>query len=121
MSSIRLSTQCHQSLRKYFCGTYMLQPQVQKLGDILLLNGVDLLSNKIHVDEYKELNTSAILELNVYIPGYPENRICQDYATSCQEFIANSQGLAQGTYIYKYRHIYFSIYIYMYTYACIHT
>jgi hypothetical protein len=73
----------------------MLQPQVQKLGEVLALNGVDLLSNKAQINEYKEFNTSVILELNVYIPGYPENRICHDYATSCQEFIA-TQGLAQG-------------------------
>jgi len=84
-----LSSQCHLSLRKYICGTYMLQPQVQNFGEVLLSNGLDFLSNEAHVIDKHKVNISAVLDLNLHVPGYPQKQICQNYGMYCEDFITN--------------------------------
>jgi hypothetical protein len=60
---------------------------------VLLSNGVDLLSNKTHIIDKHKVNISAVLDLNIHIPGYPEKQICQNYGIYCQDFITNKNEL----------------------------
>lgn len=88
-----LSPSCHLSLRKYFCGSYMLAPQAQKFDDVLIANNFDartILGIKFVLGS-AGVNVSAFLKSTFYLPSYPTNQVCQDYANNCGAFINISE------------------------------
>jgi hypothetical protein len=84
-----LSPSCHLSMRKYFCGSYMLAPQPQRFHDVLMANSFD--ANTILGIEYQlgaaGVNISAYLQFTFYLPSYPTTQVCLDYLNSCGTFI----------------------------------
>ena len=84
-----LSPACHLSLRKFFCGSYMLSPQPQRFGDVLLANGFSapvILGIKAALGSYG-VNVTAYLKETFYLPSYPSKQVCFDYRSACGAFI----------------------------------
>jgi hypothetical protein len=92
--TIRLSPQCHLSLRKYFCGTYMLQPQVQNLGKICIFM-YTLIYLSMHICAYTCIH--IYIHICIHIHKYNYVFICI-YIYMC-------------IYIYKIMHKYIPKYI----------
>jgi hypothetical protein len=90
-----LSSSCHLALRKYFCGSYMLAPQPQRFGDVLVANNFS--ETTIQGIKFQlgvaGVNVSAFLKSTFYLPSYPSRQVCVDYRDSCGVFI-NASGLA---------------------------
>jgi hypothetical protein len=84
-----LSPACHLSLRKFFCGTYMLSPQPQRFGDVLVANGFPppvVLGIKAALGSFG-VNVTAYLKETFYLPSYPSKQVCFDYRSACGAFI----------------------------------
>eukprot|EP01041_Mallomonas_annulata_P004071 gene4071-8099_t len=81
-----LSQKCRNSLKKYFCSSYMLAPGEQKLGSILAKSG--LTGAQVSFLFTLGIDLTGILSYSFYLPSYPEQYVCEDYATHCAEFIA---------------------------------
>ena len=85
-----LSPTCRYSLKKYFCSSYMLKPQIQLISSILLSQGLPLSVLKAVLGS-NGVNTSSFLAYSFYLPSYPDNQlVCESYASSCSAFIATS-------------------------------
>lgn len=84
-----LSPACHLSLRKFFCGSYMLSPQPQRFGDVLVANGFSppvIFGIKAALGSYG-VNVTAYLKEIFYLPSYPSKQVCFDYRSACGAFI----------------------------------
>jgi hypothetical protein len=112
--------------RKFFCGTYMLQPKIQNFGEVYLVNGYlslnrtdtvrDLSSNIKYIQKMDEIKfIREINAFNIYLPSYPGKFVCTDYGSNCA-------GMYVHIYIYIYMCVYIDIFIhmYLYTYMCIY-
>lgn len=89
-----LSSSCHFALRKYFCGSYMLAPQPQRFGEVLVANNFSaatIQGIKFQLS-VAGVNVSAYLKHTFYLPSYPSRQVCVDYRDSCGLFI-NASGL----------------------------
>lgn len=84
-----LSPACHLSLRKFFCGSYMLSPQPQRFGDVLIANNFTapvIMGIKAALGSYG-VNVAAYLQETFYLPSYPSKQVCYDYRSACGAFI----------------------------------
>ena len=89
-----LSSSCHIALKKYFCGSYMLAPQAQRFGEVLIANKfsprtIQEISFQLNA---VGVNVSAFFENTFYLPSYPSYQICADYRDHCGLFI-NASGV----------------------------
>lgn len=81
---------CHLSLKKYTCGSAMLQPQHFIMLNSLIANNYNALSlAKLEGGlAYRyNVNVTQFLKLNFYLPSYPSYAVCTDYAKNCASFI----------------------------------
>jgi len=81
-----LGNECHFALRKYFCGSYMLKPQVKAFSSIISSFGSSsgLIRKKLSA---LGLNLTALNSFNFYLPSYPSQQVCEDYSSKCGKFI----------------------------------
>lgn len=86
-----LSTDCHFALRKYFCGQYMMKPE------ILNFFGVLSAATNLPVDYVKiilsgmGLNSSGLEHFSLTVPSFPHRSVCEEYSSKCSDFITISQ------------------------------
>ena len=85
---VSMSATCHSAIKKYFCSSFMLAPSAQSLAKALqnslppaMLSG--LLSSGVASPE--------ALSYIFYLPSYPHQSICQEYASACADFIVLSR------------------------------
>jgi len=82
-----LSSECHLAIRKYFCSSYMLSPSEQNIAKAFESSVTDALLSLLLASG--ELNP-ALLTYSFYLPSYPHQFVCQEYASACADFIALS-------------------------------
>jgi hypothetical protein len=85
-----LSEQCHFSIRKYLCSTNMLAPQAQVFGDVKNKMSAEGRGTVEGALAQYQVNTTALYPYTFYLPSYPHQDVCIDYATNCGAFIKAS-------------------------------
>jgi hypothetical protein len=88
---VTLSAQCHLSLRKFFCGSYMTHPQVQVFQNVLsagLPSYLPLASAAYVLSSTYGVDTARLLPYSFYMPSYPHQDVCLEYQQNCGSFAA---------------------------------
>jgi hypothetical protein len=86
-----LSRECEIALRKFFCGTSLMQPELQNIGQVFQANGIPIAAAKMSLPMLG-INKSFV-DHSFYLPSYPHRKVCENYQTQCASFIQAS-GLA---------------------------
>jgi hypothetical protein len=82
---------CHQSIRKYICGTNFLYPQEGNFTNMLKKNNFDenMVNNITKSLELSGVKIAEFYKSVFYLPSYPEKQICVDYEKNCDLYIHN--------------------------------
>jgi hypothetical protein len=84
-----VSNDCHFALRKYFCGSAYLHPEIQSLEKTFVSNGLNVAVMTALLKTYFSVNTTGALPYEFYLPSYPNNvSVCEEYSTACASFIS---------------------------------
>jgi len=76
---VYLSRDCKIAIKKYFCGSAMFAPSKQIVSVALTQSGYGA---------YVGYFPSSLTDYSFYLPSYPHQDVCVEYATACQQFIA---------------------------------
>ena len=94
-----LAPKCHLSFRKYFCGSYLLKPQIIKMSEIFVNAGI--IPNYASLLVSMGVNVTGLANYEFSLPSYPSYQVCLEYASHCNSFITNSGQAALVAYCNK--------------------
>lgn len=82
-----ISSSCHLALKKYFCGSAFLRPQLIRFQDIIDDN---YFLGSVLQGSLSSSNYYQVRNFSFSLPSYPSQDICLEYESTCAEFIAIS-------------------------------
>ncbi len=85
-----LSPECRFAMREYFCSNYMLQPQIQVIGNLLGQATGYSHQQLFGAISAVGLNATLILSHSFFAPQYPAPTLCQQYSHVCAPLIASA-------------------------------
>lgn len=107
-----VSEDCHLAMRKLFCGSFLIKPEMQDLNAsmyaIAKSKGIPVrtMTTMLKAQGY---NISGLISYQLYLPSYPHYSVCTAYNTKCSDFIKLNSALkvdcdatVSGTTMYKY-------------------
>jgi hypothetical protein len=79
-----LSNTCHFALRKYFCSSFMLRPQLLRMRDVLNNSNVSLIGNGSEGGEKGgSVYPVSLLDYEFNLASFPAYSVCVDYMQQC--------------------------------------
>lgn len=75
-----LSQECHFALRKFFCASSFLRPQMQTVGNILSENGISASTLQSMMGGLNGAAVASLLLYSFYMPSYPAREVSFNYA-----------------------------------------
>ena len=89
-----VSSRCFLSLRRFFCSSRLLRPELKILAEVLKDSGYDPDSLFAFWRTYYRLTAteaSQVLNYSFYAPSYPHQSICKDYLSACEPFLERAR------------------------------